>query len=411
MNCNSFRTYVFSLVIMLGDSTVASYGIVVNDFEFAASGGSVANVAGTLDAGYSTAREASFVPQLQACGTFGHCTGTWIGNDGNSSYFLTAAHCFQSSNTENAITATFTDYAGNVVASGSGTFHVPPERINRPPGLGGASTDIGIVELPGTTTILRPDGKPIFQPMIYDGNEEFGKEVTLSGYGSWGIGSQGSNGGLMPSSGPRRAAVTNVIDRLFESDHGIGYTFDAPGTGNATSREGGIASGDSGSAWWQEHAGAWSIIATTNGGSGTGYGGRGGGARVSQWLDWVETVFPEALLFSEQLTGVDGDVNQDGFLNQLDINDLVAGWNSDTTSMSISNATQHGDLNLDGTTSLEDVFLLHEALTAGGSRISVGELLAAVQIPEPSTLVCLVTGLLMLTVRSNRDLLSSYIGK
>lgn len=384
---------------LISFATRPAQAIVINDFYFASSGGATTDVAGTLDTGYQDAREASYVPQLQAVGAFGICTGTWIGNDTDSSFFLSVAHCFQGSTTETPVTLSFTDYAGNVVASGSGTFHVPPERINRPPGLGGASTDIGIVELPGLTSIQRPDGKPIFQPMLYDGNQEFGKEITLAGYGSWGIGSQGSNGGLFPSSGPRRAAATNVIDRFFESDHGIGYSFDAPGTGDATLHEGSSASGDSGSAWWQEHAGASIIIAANSGGSGTSYGTFGVGARVSQWIDWIESIHPDVLLFSEQLTGVDGDVNQDGLLNQLDINDFVTGWNSDTTSMSIPNATKQGDLNLDGITSLQDAFLLHEALRAGGSSISLSAVLAGAQVPEPSNLVLIFCSCIVLNVR------------
>ena len=50
--------------------------LVINDVYFSSSGGSTANVAGTLDAGYSNARDASFAPQLHVVGQIPDCTCT-----------------------------------------------------------------------------------------------------------------------------------------------------------------------------------------------------------------------------------------------------------------------------------------------------------------------------------------------
>lgn len=375
------------VAIGLASSDVSA--LVLNNNYFEASGGDTNNVAGTIDAGFSDARQRSVELPFHAVGAFGQCTGTWIGNDEefDKTYFLTAAHCFDDSATETSTSMTFTDYDGNVVASGTATFHVPPERVNVPSGFGGASTDIGIIELTGRTTILSFDGQPIRAPLLYDGVHELGKQVTFNGYGSWGIGSEGSNGGLFPSTGARRALGTNVIDSIFEMDHGISATFNAPGEGDATPRESAVASGDSGSAWWQQHGGVWTIIGTTNGGSGSSYGAFSTAARVSQWVDWVESIYPDVQLFSEEVTGVLGDVNQDGAFTQLDLDDFVAGWMSRTSELSIAEAIKLGDLNLDGFTEIEDLLLLQQAIQAspspGALRIDFN---GGLNVPEPSSL-------------------------
>ena len=225
----------------------SSKALVINDVYFSASGGNLSDVAGTVDTGYQLAREASFAIQYQAVATIGHCTGTWIGNDpvANKSYFLTAAHCFDDSATLTSTGATFRDYHGNVVASGIANFHVPPERVNRPPEFGGALTDIGIIELSGLATLLGDSGQQILRPLIYDGNQEFATQMHFAGYGLWGIGSQGSDGSLFPSEGVRRASGTNTIDSIFEQSHGIAATYNAPRTGDATKHESAVPPGDS----------------------------------------------------------------------------------------------------------------------------------------------------------------------
>ena len=367
--------------------------VVINDQYFAASGGNLANVAGTISAGYSLAQSESFAPQFRSVGAFGHCTGTWLGNDfvADKSYFLTAAHCFDDSGTLTSVSASFADYSGNVIASGPASFHVPSERVDRPAGFGGASTDIGIIEMPGVVSIDAGPGQAVPRPVLYDGNQELGTQVSFAGYGSWGIGSQGSNGSYFPDDGPRRATGTNVIDNIFENDHGIAATFDAPGTGDSTVREGAVASGDSGSAWWQQHDGVWTIIGTTNGGSGTNYGSFSTAARVSQWIDWVQSIYPDVQLFSEnQLTGVPGDVNQDGVFDDGDLTAFANGWREETSTLSLLQSTMLGDLNYDGRVFLEDWAILQSAMEGGGPRATLEEVLATAIIPEPTTLAALL---------------------
>lgn len=94
----SRRAIVLTACSLFFASAAQTPAIVLNDQYFANSGGDPADVAGTLDAGYAMARAYSVEPQFHALGALGICTGTWIGNDleNDKSFFLTAAHCFES---------------------------------------------------------------------------------------------------------------------------------------------------------------------------------------------------------------------------------------------------------------------------------------------------------------------------
>jgi len=103
------------------------------------------------------------------------------------------------------------------------------------------------------------------------------------------------------------------------------------------------------------------------------------------------------------LTGVEGDVNQDGFLTTADIDDFVLGWLSETEGLNAVERTMLGDLNLDGRTYLDDFSILHDALQTNlGLAVSLDELLRGV--PEPATLCLLgMASLGCLTRPSRRD--------
>jgi hypothetical protein len=98
------------------------------------------------------------------------------------------------------------------------------------------------------------------------------------------------------------------------------------------------------------------------------------------------------------LTGVDGDVNQDGVLSVLDITAFVAGWESITIGLNAVERTRLGDLNLSGITDLEDAFLLHQALPAPFRATLLSEISGgSIAVPEPSahiTAIILVTGVI-----------------
>jgi hypothetical protein len=99
------------------------------------------------------------------------------------------------------------------------------------------------------------------------------------------------------------------------------------------------------------------------------------------------------------LSGIAGDVNQDGLVNQNDINDLVTGWNKEKRINNVrvgdKLTIRDGDLNFDGITNLADVFVLHDALLAGtGSGFDFSRLPGGV--PEPSALVLVTLTFILL---------------
>jgi hypothetical protein len=90
------------------------------------------------------------------------------------------------------------------------------------------------------------------------------------------------------------------------------------------------------------------------------------------------------------LTGVAGDVNQDGVLDDGDVDALITGWRSENLVNGVRvgdiNTLGAGDLNFDGTTNLADVHALHTALlSATGAGFDFARL-NGLGVPEPSSL-------------------------
>jgi len=107
----------------------------------------------------------------------------------------------------------------------------------------------------------------------------------------------------------------------------------------------------------------------------------------------VNDIFVVRLSRSETLNGLVGDVNQDNVVDQLDVQAFVAGWLSAGHAGNFQKYT-HGDLNLDGITDLFDVYILHQALRAGGQASGFPfELLNSPTVPEPQTAALLLVGL------------------
>lgn len=282
-----------ALCLMLGAQ--AAQAMIINETTFVEQGGNLADVAGSIKYANDALREQSFAPPYLAVGTISSgCTATWIGDDDEGwSYILTAAHCLPYKGEQTPINTTFKAWNGAVIATGAGTAYVPKVRINRPAGMGGASTDIGLIKLPTRDIILDQQGNPITPPVLYDGSDERKRPVHFVGYGAWGVGAT-SNGSYGPATGPRRLYGESIIDSIFELDHGIDARYVPKGKTKQWAR---LAPGDSGSAWWQTHQGMEVIIATTNGGgtlSST-------GARVSKYIPWLTEHFPGLRRFSEVL--------------------------------------------------------------------------------------------------------------
>lgn len=269
-----------------------AYALIVNENAFKAAGGDPANIAGTLAAANEPLHRNSYLPQYLSVGRIYTCTATWIGEDDRYAYVLTAAHCLPNQGTLAAkIDRNFYGWDGSVIAGGVGWSFIHPYRLNKPPGFGGASTDIGLMRLPRRSPLVDVAGMAVAPPALYDGKDEVGKPVSLVGYGLWGVAGT-SNAAWTPALDQRRLWGETMIDELFEMDHGIQAGYDLI-DGPRWARS---ASGDSGSAWWQQHDGQWTVIATTNGNGGN----RSHGARVSRYIGWVKELFPGVSLASDR---------------------------------------------------------------------------------------------------------------
>lgn len=139
--------------------------------------------------------------------------------------------------------------------------------------------------------------------------------------------------------------------------------------------------------------------------------------RSTNGMDWGDFEFAIDNEFAAQnLNGVAGDISgaggsPDGVLNSTDVAAFVAGWESenlvDGVAIGDLNSYGNGDLNFDGTTDLEDVFLMHQALAALplGSELSaqLAAGIRAASVPEPATAALLTVSLAAsLTYRRSR---------
>jgi hypothetical protein len=278
-------------LLALTFTSAISHAQVVSEYVFTQNGGDLNNIKGTIAAANEPLRVKSYDADFNAVGHIYGCTATWLGDDSEWVYVLAAAHCNDA--TKDISTTGYAFYADDnktVIASG-GTVYTVPERNNRPAGYGGASTDLEILKLKKVADYRDKNGKKVVKPVLYDGSEEQGKPVHYVGYGSWGVNIT-SNGSYGPTSGQRRLTSMSVIDRIFEMNHGIGAGYEPV---KQSDKWGRTASGDSGSAWWQTHQGIKTIIAVTNGGGDT----SSTGARVSQYIDWIKSVYPDVDVLSE----------------------------------------------------------------------------------------------------------------
>lgn len=270
----------------------SAHAVVIDEATFKYYGGNTADVANSIKTHNDKLRAFSHETPWLVVGDIGGCTGTWLGDKGGWSYVLTAAHCTNYQGAETSVNRTFTAWDGRVIASGQGTAYVPPQRIAIPPGMGGASTDIAILKLPARNPVLDATGRPVDRPILNDAPDEKGRDVIFVGYGSWGVGSNGS-GAYWPAKGERRLYGRSRIDRVFELDYGIGASYQPVGPSPFWAR---VASGDSGSAWWQIRDDKPVIIATTNGG----YATVSTGARVSKYVNWIKSIYSDARFLSAE---------------------------------------------------------------------------------------------------------------
>lgn len=277
--------------------------IIISDDVFKSNGGNLKDIPGTIAKAMEPLRMASLQPQFFSVGrivTGGvACTATWIGDaaDSKSVYVLTAAHCTDGKQQKGMQHFEFIDYSGGVTAAGEGTYNISPYRFDKKMTISSAGTDIALIKLPKIADICDSLMVKIPQPIIYDGEDDLNKEVWLTGYGSWGTGTGDSNGSYGPQFGSRRAAGAATVTDIWENGYDIIAGF-APHDGRSNMhvpKWARIASGDSGSAWWQKHQGVWTIIADSEAGSAL----RSHGTRIAKYADFIKSVYPQARFLSQ----------------------------------------------------------------------------------------------------------------
>lgn len=292
------------VALLLG--TNASAVILSQDY-FVSNGGDPARLDETIFDVMAPLRRQSMAPQfapvvLQQNST-GICTATWLGDsaDGTKSYFLTARHCLGDED-DQAVNehdvrlmhdlleldpaSDQETWTREVVAGGTGQIaHVLPQQVGLPVNR---FTDVAILETAKVKDMTAPDGSLVAKPRIYIGSNEGGKPITFVGYGRWGVGADFADP-VLPS-GQRRGMGSTTI--RIHPEGGVQGLFNVEGGDNPEfwAR---VGPGDSGSAWWQEQGGVWSIVGTTFGGNPT----VSSGPRISNYWEWIRSIYPDTLFY------------------------------------------------------------------------------------------------------------------
>lgn len=233
--------------------------------------------------------------------TWGEASGTWLGNDENHAYILTAAHIYEED-------AEPDEYA---VQDQYGNTHYPDRvwihpRWNNDIDLR-EGYDLAILRLPAP---LKNMGEA---PLLYTGTGELGQLITFVGYGSRGIGSEGEDERFFKH--PTKAAAQGLVEAwadlipkpqknesagnylgvlLPREDGGIKNSL-GDTTRPRTPLVGLLGSGDSGGSAWMQDEGQWVLVAVNSNGVGdAGYGETSWFARVAPHQQWIQSIFPGA---------------------------------------------------------------------------------------------------------------------
>lgn len=217
-------------------------------------------------------------------------SATWIGNDGDHGYLLTAAHNFG----DDADPSAWTYWSREGTGYEGIALHIHPGYDPDDDSTSGYDMAIVVLDTPVTDA-----GR---QPRLYAGRAELGRVVTITGYGSRGTGSTGETDDHYDFEGETPAAARNMVDEV-DGENGTNSLIidfdnedaDASVMGDAEpvdAMEGILGSGDSGGAAWIETRQGWAIVATNTWGDDSVYGSISGLSRVSTQLDWIASIFP-----------------------------------------------------------------------------------------------------------------------
>lgn len=299
------KLMIFTASLLL---PLSSNAVVINENVFTHNGGDLNNVPESIKIANNNLREQSYSKEFLSVGKIAAasvgkisvCTATWLGDDDSGwTYILTAAHCLPYTDQITPVESSFKSWDGRLIAKGEGYIYVPEERISRPEGFGGASTDIAILKLPTHDILTDEDGNLVSKPIINDKSGEVNKKVMFVGHGRWGVGLDESDE-YKPEEGARRLYGESEISKIFEREHGIAAKYEPEGETKYWAIS---APGDSGSAWWQDNKGHRVIIATTNGSSTY----MSTGARVSKYASWIKEIYNDVNLLSRTFLSIDSD--------------------------------------------------------------------------------------------------------
>lgn len=282
------HTSTLAAALTLSLIALPSGAVVILDSTWEANGGTPAD-------GYAAHVALAMEPQFAAIfglhdGTSYGGSATWIGNDEDHGYLLTAAHNFGDG--EDASTWTYWSRDGTAYNGIDVQIHPSYD----PDSDETSGYDMAIVTLDAPVTDAGP------QPLLYEGQDELGREVTITGYGSRGIGSSGEGDDYYDFDGETPAAARNIVDEVDgeNGENNLIIDFDSEAAdasvmGDAEpldELEGILGSGDSGGASWMETRQGWVIVATNTWGDDSVYGSISGLSRVSTQLDWIASIFP-----------------------------------------------------------------------------------------------------------------------
>lgn len=285
-------------------ASAPAHAVIILDSTWAEEGGTADNPSAGFEAAKALAGDEAYASTVafSSDGEFwGACSGTWIGNDGETAYVLTAAHCFGADSPPESF---------KVLTTGGAVFDVVSGVIHEAYVDSSTTTgrDLAIVALSGPITDVAEPA------VLYGGSAEKGQLLTFMGYGSRGIGSEGQQDKFHDGENDKAAAqgIIDVVNATGTGDDGGNYlgVFLPKEDGSVPNEYGGAAtpvnrlagllgSGDSGGSAFLEIDGQTVLAGINSNGTGNAtYGETSWFVRVSGARDWILANAPVAT-FSE----------------------------------------------------------------------------------------------------------------
>lgn len=308
-----YRIKRVAIAIATAVAATSALAIGINEQRFEALGGRLDEPLSSMHLVQARLEPESLRPRFRNVGQLGfpgtdrNCTATWLGDDEQHAYVMTAAHCVAG----DFRSAPWARSLGPVTLSsrllskheGRGLAFIP---MPRPPQDGGAAeqdasesdSDLAILRLPRRTARpLVSEAPPLLDDLDDDstaGARPEGVPTEFVGYGAWHVGTRSiDRAGRLWARSPGRA--TGRARQRF--------TVDYQPTGE-TDRWFSLTSGDSGGAFWQARWGYWHVVATASARDKRWRGSEG--PRTAALVQWVKGVFPGARTLGDRLSVLAG---------------------------------------------------------------------------------------------------------